>query len=308
MMKIAIVGSNGFIAKHLASALSKAAQTELHLFGRSKSNLSGTEANYHCIDLNHPESFIDDFKGMDLVYYLSSDSIPSSSWHNPYKEVEQNLLPFLNFMEVAAKQHISKVAFVSSAGTVYGTTQGKVDETSATQPFSPYGIMKLHMEHMLNYYKTKYNIQFDIYRVSNVYGEGQNTAKGLGIINTFLEHILQLQKVKVFGDGNITRNYIYVKDVAQLMLHSISNSNTSDVFNVSSDNTYSINDLINIMKQVVHEDFKVHYEQSRQSDNAFIDLDHSKISKLHPEFKFTSIEEGISKTYNYIKSLQHNIQ
>jgi UDP-glucose 4-epimerase len=303
-MNIAIIGSNGFIAKHLIAALAADKNNQLQLFGRHAQNLSGVNAPYLQIDLIKPDTYAFALQKTDLVYYLSSDSIPSSSWHNPFIEVEQNLVPFLNFMEVAAKQHIKKIAFVSSAGTVYGTTTGKVNESSANKPFSPYGIMKLHMEHLLNYYRTKYGLQYDIYRVSNVYGEGQNTAKGLGIINTFLEHILLHNRVKVFGDGSITRNYIYVKDVAALMLHSIQNPETSDVFNVSSNSTCSINALIATMKTVLDINFHADYEGSRQSDNAFIDLDNSKIAAAHPAFTFTSLEEGIKKTYEFIK-LQH---
>ena len=301
-MKVAIIGSNGFIAKHLAKALSQTPSVELFLFGRSDHNLSGIETKYFCINLLEPRSFKHLLEGIDLVYYLNSDSIPSSSWHNPYLEVEQNLIPFLNFMEAAAKAKVKKVAFVSSAGTVYGTTNGKVAEDSNKQPFSPYGIMKLNMENFLNYYQIKHQIQFDIYRVSNVYGEGQNTSKGLGIINTFLEQIISHAQVTVYGDGNNTRNYIYVEDVAQLMLHSVHHLNSSDIFNISSNSTYSINELIEVMKGSIHETFEVNYQTSRQSDNSFIDLDNQKISKMNPNFKFTDIEKGISKTYGFIKS------
>lgn len=301
-MKVAIIGSNGFIGKHLASALNQLPHIQLYLFGRTNQNLSGVERSYKSINLVEPDTLKDVFIDFDLVYYLNSDSIPSTTWHNPYLEIEQNLLPFLNFMELASKSNVKKVAFVSSAGTIYGTTSGKVNEDSNKHPFSPYGIMKLNMENFLNYYKVKHNIHYDIYRVSNVYGEGQNTSKGLGIINTFIENILKEGAVNVFGDGNNTRNYIYVQDVAQLMLHSIEQLQDSQIFNISSNNTYSINELIEVMKKVIQEPFVVKYQTSRQSDNAFIDLDNTKISELKPHFNFTDIEKGIYKTYVSIKS------
>ena len=84
-------------------------------------------------------------------------------------------------------------------------------------PFSPYGIIKLAMEHFLNYYHSKYGLASDIYRVSNVYGDGQDTTKGLGIINTFIEKILSENRVTVFGKGESVRNYVYVKDVAEIL-------------------------------------------------------------------------------------------
>ena len=70
----------------------------------------------------------------------------------------------------------------------------------------------------MNYFKVKYGLQHDIYRISNVYGEEQNTSKGLGAINTFIEKIMKDGKVVVFGDGEIVRNYIYVKFPSQFFL------------------------------------------------------------------------------------------
>src|SRR5690606_21770454 len=149
----------------------------------------------------------------------------------------------------------------------------------------------------LNYYRTKYGIQYDVYRVSNVYGEGQNVGKGLGIINTFLEKIIKKDTIEIFGNGESTRNYIYVKDVAELLCHSLRTLNSSDVYNVSSNNTLSINELLEIIRKTVSEELVVKYTDNRQSDNTFIDLINTKIMTSHGNFKFTDIQEGVQKTY-----------
>lgn len=158
------------------------------------------------------------------------------------------------------------------------------------------------MENFLNYYRSKTNLQYDVYRVSNVYGEGQNIGKGLGIINTFLEKIIKENRVEVFGDGESTRNYIYVKDVAELLCHSVKSLDQSDIYNLSSNNTLSINQLIQIMKKKVNENFEVLYKESRQSDNSYIDLINTKLLNKFNDFKFTDIEDGIAKTYQSLKN------
>ena len=192
MLKIAIIGANGFIGRHLVDILSKSSLIKLSLFGRKDKPLQGTELHCSKIDLMNVDQINQQFSDIDLVYYLASATIPSSSWENPMLEFEKNLIPFFNFVDCIAKLGIKKVVFVSSAGTIYGPSKFKVTENSDKHPFSPYGIIKLTMEHFLNYFKNKYDINFDIYRISNVYGEGQNTSKGLGIINTFIENILSI--------------------------------------------------------------------------------------------------------------------
>ena len=205
-------------------------------------------------------------------------------------------------MEQIVKHKVKKVVFISSAGTIYGPTHLSVTETSYTNPFSPYGINKLTMEHYLNYYKVRHNLAYDIYRVSNIYGDGQNTKKGIGIINTFLENILTANKVQIFGNGEHIRNYIYIKDLAVLLSLSLqADPKTSNVFNAASNDTLSINDLVKIIKGVVKEEFEVTYTPTRQSDNPAIYLDNSKMLNAYPDLKLTPIAEGIEKTYEFIK-------
>lgn len=300
-MNIAVIGANGFIGKHLSEILSMDSRNNLFLFGRSAiSNNTNLNAVYYCVDLSDKEGVGEKFKNIDIVYYLASVSIPATTWNNPMEEIHKNLIPFLEFLEGLKETKCKKIAFVSSAGTVYGPTHGKVSEQSDKNPFSPYGIIKLSMEHFLNYYQAKYDFNFDIYRVSNVYGIGQDVSKGLGVINIFLDTINREGKVRVFGDGTNTRNYIYVEDVVKLMARSNNSLNKSGIYNLSSNDTLSINQLIEIMKEILEQKFEVIYEEGRKSDNSFIDLDNSLIRGENPLFEFTNIEEGILATYHSI--------
>src|ERR1700752_1055054 len=177
--KVAVIGSNGFIGKHLTETLSQNPSIELCLFGKANVSAFGDKYAYHKLDLLNSPQVNSYFEDVDLVYYLASETIPATSWDNPFIEIEKNLLPFINFLECLTTLNTKKVVFLSSAGTIYGHSIDRVNEESNKHPFSPYGIVKLSMENFLNYYKTKYQLNFDIYRVSNVYGEGQDTSKGL---------------------------------------------------------------------------------------------------------------------------------
>lgn len=300
---VAVIGANGFIGRQLSQVLLKNQGLNVFLFGRSKTGFAGSEGCYQPVDLLNTAQLRRQLSGKDLVYYLASESIPSSTWNDPRAEVEKNLLPFLNFMECAAETGVKRVVFVSSAGTVYGPSGNKLREDSEKRPFSPYGITKLAMENYLSYYEVKHGISHHVFRVSNVYGEGQDTTKGLGAINTFIEKILTEHSIVVFGDGSIVRNYIYVKDVASLLSFScFSEQDRSAVYNLSSGDTLSLNDLIGAIGRVVEEKFDVVYHDARRSDNPAIDLDNGAIARAYPDFKFTSLEEGIRNTYLNIKN------
>lgn len=300
---IAIIGSNGFIGRHLATFLLQKSNLNIHLFGRNKESNFNNDLNYKQINLLDDIQNAEYFKNIDIIYYLVSETIPANSWANPLIDIEKNLIPFLTFAECISKLNIKKIVYLSSAGTVYGTTTKKVDENYNKNPFSPYGITKLAVENFLLYYKTKFNINYDVFRISNVYGQNQDTSKGLGLINTFLEKIITDHKIKIFGDGNNLRNYIYVNDVAELLgLSLTSDINSSETYNLSSNDTLTINQIVDLIKNTVTEIFEIEYVTKRESDNTAIDLDNSKLINTVSNFKFTPITQGISETYNYIKN------
>lgn len=300
--KVAIVGSNGFIGRHLTNKLLHCKGINLSLFGKNAHCVSGYDHLYKKVDITDEIEVRNSFNDVDIIYYLASETIPATTWLNPTLEIEKNLLPFIKFMEVITTLNTKKVIFTSSAGTIYGHTDQKAAEDSFKNPFSPHGIIKLTMEYFLNYFNVKYGVSFDVYRIPNVYGPGQNTGKGLGIINTFIEKIVSENQIRIYGDGKNVRNYIYVEDLAELMALSLTTDIArSEIYNASSDDTLTINELVEVLRKTVSENFEVVYASNRKSDNPAIYLDNTKILNAIPGFKFTGIEEGIRKTYEHIR-------
>jgi UDP-glucose 4-epimerase len=294
-MRVGIIGAEGFIAKNFFNTLQKESSLEISLYVRKlKSN---STLNFIPLDLtNNPDKNF--FKGNDLLYYMLSDTIPASSWAYPKKEIDLNLVPFLNFLDCAVESDVKKVVFISSAGTIYGSSSIKVNEDFEKTPYSPYGINKLTMEYYLHYYKMRFNLNYDIYRISNVYGIGQDISKGLGVINTFLDNIIRHSKVNVFGDGKTIRNYIYINDVVRLLKISLKDINVSRTLNLSSNDEISINDLLKVIAKVIDVNFEINYQSNRKSDVPCILLDNSRILSLIDDFKFTQLELGILDTFN----------
>jgi UDP-glucose 4-epimerase len=307
LLNVAIIGANGFIARALSRELASRPGIKLSLFGRSSPVDLPEGAAFENIDLMDRESLRRQFSKIDVVYYTVSETNPAKSWNDPMSEVDKNLRPFLSFMEAVCDTGIKKVAYISSGGTVYGATEGRVNESHDKKPFAPYGIIKLSIENFLRFYERRNGIQYDVYRVSNVYGEGQDTSRGVGIINTFLESIVRENSVTIYGDGNNTRNFIYIRDVVNLLSFSVKDVASSNIFNVSSDVTLTIRQLVDVMRKAVGNGFTINHTPGRASDNSFIDLDNTAVLSRFPGYRFMPVEEAIRSTYHSIKNKLQNV-
>jgi UDP-glucose 4-epimerase len=240
---------------------------------------------------------------IDIVFHFISETFPHTSWEDPTAEIDATLIPNIRLLEILVKNKVKKIVYLSSAGTIYGLNKGILTEGTVTDPFSPHGIFKLTVEKLLNYYLIKHDLQHDIFRVSNAYGPYQNIEKGLGFINISLHNILQNGKAVIYGDGKAIRDFIYVKDVAKLLMLSMKKPlKNSDLYILSSGQEPSLVDVLDIMKKVIPERFEIDFLPGRKSDNKIVQLDNSKLLKDFGHFEFEPIESGILKTYQYIQS------
>lgn len=295
------MGSGGFIGRNLVETLLCDPDVTVTGFGRTARN---TNKNVQFIEGNIEDSTIlaRALRNQDIIYHLISQTIPSSSWDNPLLEIDNNLQPSIKLIELAAAAGVQKICFASSGGTVYGLNDSVLNEDSPTDPFSPYGIIKRTIESFLEYARHRYGVNYDIYRISNAYGEGQDVSKGLGFINTILENIVNGRPVVVYGNGENVRDFIHVVDVGKLLARSVSlNLGASNIFNISSNNPISLNDLLALMKQVTSVDFEIQYRANRLNDNKKVILDNSKIMKLNGGVSLISLKDGVEKTYNYLQ-------
>lgn len=300
-IKIGIIGSEGFIGNELTKRLNLNKEYNIYCFGKEVKPRYN-HSNYHKIDLNDIQKNKLIFESFDLIYYLATASIPASSYEEPLIDVNLNLAPFLNFLEAISFTGVKKIIFTSSGGTIYGPSIKLINEQSLKTPTSPHGIIKLTMEHFLEYNLKKSGINYSIFRISNIYGENQDISKGLGLINTILEKSILNKQIEIFGDGTSKRNYIYNKDVAKA-LSMVANQDfkKSEIYNLASSESYSINEILEIIQNIIAGPLKTKYISSRKSDLKSIMIDNSKFRKTYPKFKFTELSEGLNHTYNHIK-------
>jgi len=307
-MRILILGGGGFIGFNLLLNLSENANLKISVFTRHvPPHLSAFLKRNRSIklifgDFQKIEDLKRAVKNQDIVYHLISSSFPFTSWDAPQEEVFYNLMPSLGLIQSCAEAGVKKIAFSSSGGTVYGLQKGKLNESLPTHPFSPHGIVKVCIENFLEYASVRHNLNYDVYRMSNVYGPYQDTRKGLGVINTWLEKIINKEQITIYGSGENVRDYIYIKDVARLLTLSVSKDvSASDIYNVGTGIGYSLNDIISILKNDLKLEFSPEYIPQRESDNRSAILDNWKILGCFNDYKFQSLSEGIKITHNFIK-------
>jgi UDP-glucose 4-epimerase len=301
MKRVLVLGSNGFIGRNVVAALSGLPDVVVTGFGRNVPTGEVGDQRFVKGSFENPHALEDALQHQDIVYHLISQTIPSSSWDEPETDVEKNLLPTLDLIRLAAEAGVKKICFASSGGTVYGLNSSLVTESDITDPFSPYGIVKRTIESFLEYARHRHGINYDIYRISNAYGEGQDVAGGLGFINTALENIVKGRPVVVYGDGSSVRDFIHVKDVGRLLARSVETDVTvSDIFNVSANRAVSLNDLLELIRKVTGADFDVEYREGRRNDNKKVTLDNSKLLNANPGYRLISLEQGLKDTYNHL--------
>lgn len=304
MLKVLVLGCGGFIGNHLLKSLRERKNVSITAFGR-KCPLQTKGITFIQGDFEDKNKLEKALENQDIVYHLISQTVPITSWQNPLIEIEKNLVPTINLIELAVKAKVKKICFASSGGTVYGYKDTLLNEESPTNPTSPYGIIKRTIESFLQYAKLKDNLNYDIYRISNVYGEGQDIDKGVGFINTSIEKIINNDSVTIFGDGENIRDYIYIQDVVELILLSLEKDlNDSDIYNICSGHQVSLNYLVGLMKELFKTDFEVEYVNQRQSDNKAVLLDGSKIMASSSKKELKSLEKGILKTFDLMKKIK----
>lgn len=305
-MRYLILGGTGFIGRNLITSLLQKPENMVISFSRSipskgmteqikyKQNLSIINGDFKKIDF---ESIT---KNIDVVVHLISTTNPSNA--NYQIDMTENVLPTLQLLKACVKNSIKKFVFVSSGGTVYGRTDEVfINEEHPTNPICSYGIQKLIIEKYILLYYENHGLDYSIIRVSNPYGKYQEIASGVGAVSNFTLKSLNSEPITIYGDGKITRDYIYIDDVIKGINNIINSENATGIFNLGTGIATSLNEIIEILSEIVGNDIDVKYKNARSMDVDYNVLDIEKYSKIFNEHKMINLREGIILLINYYR-------
>lgn len=306
--KVVVFGGGGFIGSHLCEELLKVGYRVV-IFEKlnfSRRNILSFISSVEVIegDFSNEVDLKKALDGADYVFHLVSSTLPANSNENPVYDVETNVIPTLKLFNEVVAAKIKKLIFISSGGTVYGIPDAlPIKEEFSGYPICSYGIVKKTVEHYLYLYKWLYDLDYYVFRLSNPYGERQNPDLNQGAISVFIWKLLRNKEIEIWGDGTITRDYIYIKDAIEVLVKSLKVSASSYTYNVGSGRGVTLNELVRVIGKVSGREPKVVYKKGRKIDVPVNILDITRIKKEFEWLPKTHLEEGIQKTIQYYKDI-----
>lgn len=239
----------------------------------------------------------------DYVYHLAAYAAEGLSHFIKRFNYMNNLLGSVNIINASVNLGSVKCLVFTSSIAVYGTNQLPMTEDMVPNPEDPYGIAKYAVELDLKESHDMFGLDYIIFRPHNVYGERQNIGdKYRNVIGIFMNQILNQQPITIFGNGNQTRAFSYIYDVAPIIAKSVEITECyNQVYNIGGGKPYSINYLARAIEKAMEYKSQVLYLPARKEViHAF--ASHEKVKHFFGDImQNTSLEEGISKMANWVK-------
>jgi len=298
-MKILITGGAGFIGSHLTDKLIKTGHNVVvvdNLSTGKRENLN-PRAKFYKIDIcNSKISQIFKKEKPEVVFHYAAQINVRKSVAEPIKDAKINILGSLNILENSQKYKVKKIIFTSTGGAIYGEADIiPTPETYPENPLSPYGIAKLTVEKYLDYYYKIFGLSFISLRLANVYGPRQNSKGESGVVAIFYDKLLNKQQPIINGNGQQTRDYIFVDDVIEANFLALQ-KNKVGIFNVGTGIETSVNEIFQKIKKVTKSNLKAIYKPAKKGDLERSCLDCSKIKKQLGWQPKHNLDKGLEKT------------
>ncbi|MGH1335038.1 MAG: NAD-dependent epimerase/dehydratase family protein [Aureispira sp.] len=305
MATIFLTGGTGFIGSHIVEALLEQGH-QLRVLTSNSSihpNIKPYQERLQLLrgDFGDQQLMEKHLQGVEYLIHVAWTTVPKTATENPIYDAQSNLIGGLHLLEAAVTVNVKKVLFISTGGALYGIPQYvPVDEAHPLHPISAYGTSKLSFERYLHFYYNNRGLDYSIFRIANAYGPRQNLTKNQGVIGIWLQKIQQQQAIEIWGDGSVVRDYIYVADVAQLIVQSLTYQGEIKIFNVGSGQGYSLNEILTACQRVSQQQTSVQYLEGRAFDVPVNILSIERVQAVLDWSPSTSLEEGIQATWDWL--------
>ncbi len=303
-MAILVTGGAGFIGSHIVDLLINKGNEVIIADNLSTGNAANIneKAKFYNIDIRSSEleSIFINHK-IDYVFHEAAQASVAVSMNFPMEDMTINIFGSINLLTFSKKYNVKKFITASTAA-IYGIPEYlPVDEAHKITLLSFYGLSKYTME---NYIKM-FGIDYVILRYSNVYGPRQDSLGEAGVVAIFIDRMTQNLPIEIHGDGEQTRDFIYVEDVAAANLAVLSPEIKNEMFNISTNNSISINKLFDTIKDSCNSTSEKVYKDERTGDIKHSRLDNSKLKQVSEWSNHYAVEEGLNHTINWVKEVKN---
>jgi len=303
-MRVCVTGGAGFIGSHLVDRLIALGHTVLVIDNLTTGVREFVNPKAVFIEMDvrdaNIESIFADFKPQ-VVFHEAAQTMVPASMENPKMDCDVNLLGLVNILEASRKHKVEHFLMPSSAA-VYGDLDTlPLTEDMIGKPTSFYGLTKLTGEGYLRIYEQAFGLKTVCFRYSNVYGPRQGDGGEGGVISIFTRLINEGQGLTIFGDGEQTRDFIYVDDVVEANIKAMNHPELTGVYNISTNTSTSVNELVGYFTSISGKEIVTNYEAERVGD-----IRHSRLcnKKAKKDFGFeatVSLDCGLGDTFSYFK-------
>ncbi|MGB8337786.1 MAG: NAD-dependent epimerase/dehydratase family protein [Burkholderiales bacterium] len=303
-MKYLVTGGAGFIGSHLVEAL-LAQGHQVKVFDNfstgKRENLAPLPDWLEIIndDIANEQALQETCAGVDGIFHLAAVVSVPLSIEKPAECSRTNALGTVNVFEAARKTKVPRVVYASSAA-IYGDNPNlPLSEAEIPAPLSPYGLDKWYGENVAHMYSRLHGVASAGMRFFNVYGPRQDPKSPYsGVISIFMEAARQEKELTIFGNGEQSRDFIYVKDVVTAMQLAMSNpSIRAEVFNVASGTAITLNQLVETMGTSLHKSIRKKYLPPRAGDIVKSTADISRIRSVLGFSTRYSLADGLKATF-----------
>ena len=301
-MKIIVTGGAGFIGSWVCEAYIAEGHEVLavdDLSTGSEGNIP-PEAEFVECDVRDSEKLEKTFREFrpQVVNHHAAQINVRSSVENPSFDAEVNIVGSLNVLRLCAERGTERFVFASTGGALYGEPRRlPAGEATPALPISPYGIAKLATEHYVRYHSRSFGVRHAVLRYANVYGERQNPEGEAGVIAIFCRNAVNGKPCAIFGDGNQTRDYVYVSDVASANV--LATRTDEGTFNIGTSVETSVRDIARILGETRGTELEVVYRERRSGEVERISLDSSLAAEKLGWEPRTDFREGILRTWKW---------
>jgi len=306
--RVVVTGGAGFIASHVAEAYLARGDDVWVVDDLSSGKRANVPAAAHFVEMDVRDPLLGNlFREVrpELVNHHAAQIDVRISVADPARDAGTNVLGLLNVTEAALEAGTRRVVFVSSGGVVYGEPELiPTPETAPKLPLSPYGVTKLAGEYYLHYYRQVRGLEYVALRYSNVFGPRQDPHGEAGVVAIFCTRLLDGEPLTIFGDGEQTRDYVFVRDVvaANLLvsdLHVQGVGLDAFAFNVATGVGTSVIGLADALEEVAGRRPGRLFRPARPGELQHSTLDTARIRARGWRPAHT-LEEGLRQTYEHI--------
>jgi UDP-glucose 4-epimerase len=236
----------------------------------------------------------------DMVNHHAAQHSVAISARDPIYDAQVNIVGLLNVLENAQRSGARKVIFASS-GATFGTPDHlPINDATPQRPSSPYGISKMVAEHYLRFYRDSKNLDFTALRYGNVYGPRQDPNGEAGVIAIFIGKFLRQEGVRIDWDGEQTRDYVYVADVARANLEALERG-SGECYVIGTGLRTSVNDVYRALVSLTGYEVPVAHAPQRAGDARDAEFDSSRAAAELGWRPSTALADGIRQTYDYFQ-------